>query len=191
MADSVVASKPDPSVTNFIKASCKATLYPLICYQSLSSYAHQIQQNELDIAQVALYVSLSKARFTSMFVTNMTKVAGIKPREFQAVKDCINNMGDTVAQLNRSIYELRHMDRSRGQDFLWRMSNVQTWVSAALTNENVCANGFTGSSMEGNVKAAITSRIITVAQVTSNSLALVNRFAARHRAGADADTNTP
>jgi hypothetical protein len=36
--------------------------------------------------------------------------------------------------------------------------------------------------MDGNVKAAIKLRITNVAQVTSNALALVTRFASRHRA---------
>ncbi|CAM8876795.1 unnamed protein product [Rhodiola kirilowii] len=60
------------------------------------------------------------------------------------------------------------------------MSNVQTWVSAALTDETTCVDAFAEPGMEGKVKAAIKRNIIRVAQVTSNALALVNRFASRH-----------
>lgn len=175
--------------TNFIRVSCRATLYPVLCYQSLSVYATKIQQNERQLAKAALAVSLGKARFTTMFVSKLTKVTGIRTRELRAVQDCIDNMGDTVDQLSRSLDELNHINRFRGgQDFMWHMSNVQTWVSAALTNENTCSDGFSGNFMEGNVKATVKRRIVTVAQVTSNALALVNRFAERHQA---AVTNMP
>ena len=105
----------------------------------------------------------------------------MKPREYQALRDCVDNMGDTVDQLTRSIRELGRTGQAAGQNFMWHMSNVQTWVSAALTDENTCVDGFAGHVMDGNVKAAIRRRVVSVAQVTSNALALVNRFAARHR----------
>ncbi|XP_028097250.1 21 kDa protein-like [Camellia sinensis] len=180
MADSAIA--PDPTSTNFIKASCRATRYPILCVQCLSSYASQIQQSPKQLADAVLAVSLSKAQSTAVFVSKMTQVSGIKPREYQAVKDCIENMGDTVDQLKKSIPELNQIGRAGGQDFMWHMSNVQTWVSAALTDENTCVDGFSGPDMDGNVKASIKREIIAVAQVTSNALALVNRFATRHRA---------
>lgn len=178
IAESVVVTNSNREATNFIRLSCKATLYPVLCFQSLSMYATKIQQNEHQLAEAALSVSLAKARFTKMFVSKLTKVSGIRTREFRAVKDCIENMGDTVYQLSRSMKE---MSQIRGnQDFMWHMSNVQTWVSAALTYENTCFDGFSGNFMEGNVKAAVKRRVVTVAQVTSNALALVNRFAERH-----------
>lgn len=72
------------------------------------------------------------------------------------------------------------------QDFVWHMSNVQTWVSPALTDENTCLDGFGGRLMDDRVKAAIRRRIPHVAQITSNALALVNHFASRHRAASAA-----
>ncbi|KAK3041056.1 hypothetical protein RJ639_026853 [Escallonia herrerae] len=158
-----------PGSANFIRASCRATRYPALCIQCLSSYASTIQQSERQLAQAALSVSLARARSTTVFVSKMTRVSGIKPREYQAVKDCIENMGDTVDQLSRSISELGHMGQARGQDFLWHMSNVQTWVSAALTDENTCVDGFAGRVMEGKVKAAIKNRVINVAQITNQA----------------------
>ncbi|KAG2677547.1 hypothetical protein I3760_12G102700 [Carya illinoinensis] len=170
------------SPANFIKASCRATRYPALCVQCLSGYASAIKKNERRLAQTALSVSLARVRSAAAFVAKMTKVRGIKSREYEAVKDCIENMGDGVDRLSQSVRELGHMDRDVGQDFMWHMSNVQTWVSAALTDENTCLDGFSGPAMDGNVKTAIHRRVTNVAQVTSNALALVNRFASRHQA---------
>ncbi|KAB1217060.1 21 kDa protein [Morella rubra] len=179
-AESAVAGHSSPAA--FIKASCRATRYPALCVQCLSGYASEIRQNERQLAQTALSVSIAKVRSAAAFVAKMTKVRGIKAREYQAVKDCIENMGDSVDRLSQSVRELGHMSRAAGQDFTWHMSNVQTWVSAALTDENTCLDGFAGRNMAGNVKAEIQRRVTHVTQVTSNALALVNRFASRHRA---------
>ncbi|XP_059659015.1 pectinesterase inhibitor 9-like [Cornus florida] len=96
----------------------------------------------------------------------MTKTSGIKPREYQAVNDCIViNIGDAIYDLNRSVQKLVQMGKAGALDFAWHMSNVQTWVSTALTKESTCVDGFSDQGMEGNVKT------------TSNALALASRYA--------------
>ncbi|XP_062074084.1 pectinesterase inhibitor 7-like [Humulus lupulus] len=173
-------TKQSSNSLDFIKASCKATTYPALCVHSLSPFATRIRQSQRQLSQTALAVSLSKAKSAGDFVSKMTRVKGITPRERAAVKDCIENMADTIDRLSQSVRELGHMGRAVGQDFAWHVSNVQTWVSAALTDENTCLDGFGGRGMNGHVKASIRRSVVSVAQVTSNALALVNRFASEH-----------
>ncbi|CAA3018276.1 21 kDa -like [Olea europaea subsp. europaea] len=181
MAESTAAQ--NPKATDFIKTSCSATRYPALCVDCLASYASTVQQNEQQLAKASLEVSLSRAQAASTFVYGLSKLKGINRREYLAVKDCIQNMGDTVAQLSQSLKELGGMRILAGQNFFWHVGNVKTWVSAALTNENTCLDGFSSPAMDGNVKISIRRRVLNCAQVTSNALALVNRFAARHKAG--------
>ncbi|CAL1387165.1 unnamed protein product [Linum trigynum] len=49
------------------------------------------------------------------------------------------------------------------------ISDVQTWVSTALTNENTCNDGFTGKEMAGEVKTAVRGRIEKIAHLTSTT----------------------
>uniref|UniRef100_A0A7N0V4U5 Pectinesterase inhibitor domain-containing protein n=1 Tax=Kalanchoe fedtschenkoi TaxID=63787 RepID=A0A7N0V4U5_KALFE len=177
---SCAANPAAAAATSFIKTSCRVTRYPAVCVQSLYPFATRIGQSKRELAQTALQVSLSKARGAAVFVSRMTRLRGLKPRERGALRDCVENMGDTVDRLSQSVQELGHAERIVGEEFLFHMSNVQTWVSAALTDETTCVDGFGTAGMEGSVKAAIKGRIVQVAQVTSNALALVNRFASRH-----------
>ncbi|KAI4371428.1 hypothetical protein MLD38_019667 [Melastoma candidum] len=174
---------PDSS---FIRSACRATLYPALCVRTLSAYTASVGRNDLRLSQAALLVSLSRARSTTSFVARLVHARGISVREFRAVKDCIENMGDSVDGLTRSVSELAHLgkrvDGSASTGFTWHMSNVQTWVSAALTDENTCMDGFGGRVMDGNIKVTVRRRVVHLARVTSNALALVNRFASRHRA---------
>ncbi|KAJ1416034.1 Pectinesterase inhibitor domain [Sesbania bispinosa] len=180
-----MAGTAESAVTNrnpadFIKSSCRATRYPVLCVQCLLGYASVIRQSERQLAMAALSVSISRTRSSASFVKKISKARGMKPREYRAVQDCIENIGDSVDRLSQSVKELGRTGEAVGEDFVWHMSNVQTWVSAALTDDNTCLDGFAGFGMNGNVKTAIKNKIVNVAQVTSNALALVNRFASRH-----------
>lgn len=102
----------------------------------------------------------------------------MKPREAAAMRDCVEELSDSVDELRRSIDE---MGRLRTLNFELTMSDVQTWVSAALTDESTCTDGFQeNSATDGDVKAIVRGRIVQVAQLTSNALALINQLATSH-----------
>ncbi|KAF3565232.1 hypothetical protein DY000_02012588 [Brassica cretica] len=131
-------------------------------------------KNDQDLAQTALTISLSRARSVAIFVAKLTKeTPSFKRREYLAIKDCIEVLGNSVDRLGQSVKELGRAGHAvAGEDFMWKMSNVQTWVSAALTDETTCLDGFSGRAMEGKVKKLIRLKVVHVAQVTSNALAL-------------------
>ncbi|KAJ4828417.1 hypothetical protein Tsubulata_022872 [Turnera subulata] len=167
------------SSSSFIKASCRATTYPALCVQSLSAYATSIQSSPRQLIQTALAVSLDRAQSTKTYMYRLTKFRGVKPRERAAIKDCLEEIGDTVDRLTKSVNELKNINgRTRGQDFQWHMSNVETWMSAALTDETTCTDGFGGKALNGKLKTSVRAKIADVAHVTSNALALINKFAA-------------
>ncbi|KAI4364863.1 hypothetical protein MLD38_020899 [Melastoma candidum] len=158
---------------DFITESCQTTEYPTLCVQSLTPYAPSIQQNEILLAKTALELSLENSHGATSFVSQMTQTPGIGPRQSQAVRDCLHNVADSVNQLRQSIDELGQMGSG---DFAWHMSNVQTWVSGALTDDNMCVQGFSGADMDGNVKVEIGNRVMELAKYVSNALALVSRI---------------
>ncbi|KAL3647454.1 hypothetical protein CASFOL_008422 [Castilleja foliolosa] len=72
------------------------------------------------------------------------------------------------------------MNLIKGSNFEMTMSDVQTWVSAALTDEETCMDGFAGKFMNGAAKTAVRGRILNVAHMTSNALALINCYVSLH-----------
>lgn len=108
----------------------------------------------------------------------LCRTPSFKRREYLAIKDCNEVLSNSVDRLAQSVKELGRAGHAvASEDFMWKMSNVQTWVSAALTDETTCLDGFSGRAMEGKVKRLIRFKVVHVAQVTSNALALVNQFA--------------
>ncbi|XP_020094041.1 21 kDa protein-like [Ananas comosus] len=93
------------------------------------------------------------------------------PPEAAALGDCAVALGDAVAQLQRSLDALGKLPRARP----WaEVDDAETWVSAALTDENMCAQGFAAVEGEGEVKSAVARGVADAAERTSNALALIN-----------------
>lgn len=97
------------------------------------------------------------------------------------MEDCIEELNDTVGELRESIGEMGKIEGANAKNYGMLISDVQTWVSAAMTDENTCSDGFQGRAMNGSpVKAAVRGRIVNIAHLTSNALALINSFASLH-----------
>ncbi|PHT87063.1 hypothetical protein T459_09169 [Capsicum annuum] len=176
---SVSAARPAVGETNteFIRTSCKSTTYPNLCFSSLSSRASAIGASPQLLAHESLTVSLETAQSTSSMMLKLAHGQGMTPREIGAMHDCAEELSDTVVGLRKSLGEMKQL---RGKDFDLKMNDIQTWVSAALTDEDTCTEGFDGKVMNGKVKTFVRGKILEVAHLTSNALALINRLAALH-----------
>ncbi|KAG7998394.1 hypothetical protein I3843_01G256700 [Carya illinoinensis] len=168
----------------YIEASCRTTRYPTLCIKYLSSYANANIQSPEQLAHLALSVSLYRALYTKTYMLKAAKeLKASKAKGYQAMKDCLAEINDSVEQISQSIVELRrlgHESAAVGDDFFWHISNVETWVSAALTDVSTCLDELPGRNMS-KLKATIKGKVLNVAQATSNALALFHRYVARYR----------
>ncbi|KAK8693435.1 hypothetical protein V6N13_071019 [Hibiscus sabdariffa] len=149
--------------------------------------ANSSTQNEQQLAQVALTISLYKARYTRSYMLKVAKeLESIKGKDYPAVRDCLQQIDDNVSQLSQSIRELCRYNPKTGitDGVFWHIDNVDTWISAAVTDASSCAEAFPGHRMS-KMKATIKGKVMNVAQLTSNALALFHRYAARCRSAAN------
>uniref|UniRef100_A0A5B6Z056 Pectinesterase inhibitor domain-containing protein n=1 Tax=Davidia involucrata TaxID=16924 RepID=A0A5B6Z056_DAVIN len=173
--------------TEFIRTSCSATTYPKLCFTSLSNRASVIQTSPKLLAHSALSVTLDTSLSMSTMMLKLSQTHGLKPREVAAIRDCIEELSDSVDRLSKSMKEMNQL--KKGSNFDLMMSDIQTWVSAALTDEDTCTEGFAGNTMNGNLKTVVRGRIVNIAHLTSNALALINSYASL-RASSSSNINT-
>lgn len=166
--------------TDYIRSSCDGTLYPEICYTSLSPYASAVQQSPGRLARVAISVSLSRARHMAAYISNLTRQAdfGADHRATAALHDCFSTFGDAVDKMRDSLKTMRRVGAagSSTASFRFQMSDVQTWMSAALTNEDTCTDGFEDVA-DGPIKTDVGNRVADARKFISNALHLVNNYA--------------
>ncbi|GJR25892.1 pectinesterase inhibitor 10-like protein [Tanacetum coccineum] len=148
----------------FIRTSCGLTTYPTLCFNSLSSKAGAIQTSPKLLAQTALSVSLDTTITTSSSMVKLSQVHGMAPRQIAAMKDCMELLSDSVYQMKKSLVE---MNRPGSKDFGLVMSDIQTWISSALTDEDTCSEGFANDPKMKNV---VRGKIVNVVHLTSNAL---------------------
>ncbi|XP_047336955.1 pectinesterase inhibitor 3 [Impatiens glandulifera] len=162
----IAAADKTPNA-DLVLTSCVHASFPQICIHTLSSYTGSTTTPR-DLAQAAVRVSLGRARKVQTYLGTLKSQS---KREQSALVDCLEQVGDSVDDLSKTLSELQHL---RPGTFRWQMSNAQTWVSAALTNEDTCLDGF--KEMETTVRVDVKRKMINVARVTSNALYLINRL---------------
>jgi pectinesterase inhibitor-like protein len=138
-------------------------------------YATKIEANPKSLAHAALDVTLAAAQRTSRMMKKLTRTHFLRAKEASAMADCMEVLGDSVDELKQSLDEMDHVKSS---NFGMTMSDIETWVSAALTDEDSCMDGFSGVEMNGELKSVVGRYIVKVAHLSSNALALVNKYAA-------------
>ncbi|CAN4125849.1 unnamed protein product [Withania somnifera] len=177
------ASHSQSRVNKLVESQCRRTRYPKLCMVTLSNYVTTTSEPQ-ELAHAALKVSLAKAIYTRTYVKNICKqLEKSKSKDYQAVKDCLGQISDGVSLISNSVKELNHLNLDKENEFVWHRSNVQTWLSTVLTNAFTCMDGISSYKLGGyRVKATIKAKVLNVAQVTSNALALFNGYAVRHKA---------
>nr|DAD26422.1 TPA_asm: hypothetical protein HUJ06_027890 [Nelumbo nucifera] len=85
----------------------------------------------------ALNVSLTNAHSISTMITELPKIHGMKPTEAAAIQDCTKTIGDSADELQRSMAE---MSRLGDPNSVFRISNIQTWVSHCIAHSTVFTN---------------------------------------------------
>ncbi|KAG8486692.1 hypothetical protein CXB51_020172 [Gossypium anomalum] len=161
--------------TEFIRTSCGTTTDPGLCMTTFSGYASEIQASPKLLARTALSVSLNTTRSASTVIAKLSKSHGLTPKEIAAIRDCVEELKDSVDELKRACDE---MGSGGGKSFVFQMSDIQTWVSAALTDEDTCMDGFSGKYVNGNLKTTVRRQIVEVAHLISIALTFVNQYAA-------------
>lgn len=158
---------------NYIKRSCRTTLYPRLCFRSLSTHATTIKTSPKLLATTALHVTFNKTRSTSRTLEALSKKWGLRPREKESLVECVEEVGDSVDELRQSVKKLNHSRRSQS-NFDLKMNDLQTWVSAALTDDGTCMDDF---EVRGKMKVLVRRKVWKIARLTSIALAFINKYA--------------
>ncbi|XP_013717433.3 21 kDa protein, partial [Brassica napus] len=172
---------PSPDGSDFIRTSCNTTLYPDLCFSSLSTFANSIHNDSNRLARVAISLTLSNTLHLVSYLQNAYGNCvdhGCDGPTAAIIKDCSENLKDAVDEMRDSMKQMKELVSTGSvQSFRFQMSNVKTWLSAALTNQYTCTDGFEDFHENGSIKDDVSSRVDDVKKLTSIALALVNRYA--------------
>lgn len=148
-------------LSNLVKSVCSQTRFPNRCVSSLASY-RGYETATLDILiSLALKESMERAQHAYEFSMSLNNDT-MNERERAAWQDCVELFQDTVDRLNVCLRN----DSVR--------KDIPNWLSAALTNQETCLNGFHELNLtdSSNIKTLMSSRALNVSELVSNSLCM-------------------
>ncbi|CAA6656885.1 unnamed protein product [Spirodela intermedia] len=147
----VETAAPPPAAV--VRTLCKATLYRGLCNRRMSKLPPSVTRSPTKLAGAAVGLALGSAD--------------------GRLQDCVENMRDCADRLRESVRELAQLGRPGSPGFVFRVDNVQTWVSAALTDADTCLG-------ELPPAPAAAEKVSHAMQMTSNALVFVNSLAAKN-----------
>ncbi|OMO91266.1 Pectinesterase, catalytic [Corchorus capsularis] len=157
--------------TQAISKACSKTRFPNLCVNSLLDFPGSLTANEQDLVHISFNMTLqhfSKALYTS----NSISYVQMDPRVRSAYDDCLELLEDSVDALTRSLFSVVPSQDGNANSNVKPGSNqdVMTWLSAALTNQDTCAEGFEGVS--GTVKDQLANQMKDLSELVSNCLSI-------------------
>ncbi|KAL9224181.1 hypothetical protein vseg_000243 [Gypsophila vaccaria] len=150
-----------------LKAACADTLYPTLCLTTLSPYSRTPTATLHRLLQASIEQTIDFVQKTQLNVVDFFAHRRLSLQETNAYNDCIELLDQTV-------YELR-----QGVDDLQFSTRLKTLLSAAMTNEITCIDGFSDlykTTPDNAIKIYLEETLKPVIQMISNSLAIIKHI---------------
>ncbi|KAL2534422.1 Pectinesterase 2 [Abeliophyllum distichum] len=172
----LIQSPPLIGLHPFIKKACATTLYPSLCLSSLASiHASKNATSFHRILEMAINRTVGHVKSTRRDILAHFRHQDLKLQEKNALKDCMEMLDQTLYELAQAVEDLRISPSS-----YVRISygNIKTLLSAAMTNENTCIDGFSdleelNSDNQTVHKEHLQNLLTPISRMISNSLAMI------------------
>ncbi|KAF5743457.1 Plant invertase/pectin methylesterase inhibitor superfamily isoform 1 [Tripterygium wilfordii] len=153
--------------TQAISKTCSKTRYPTLCVNSLLDFPGALSASEQDLVHISFNMTLQHFN-KALFETSGISFVQMDPLVRSAYDDCLELLDDSIDALTRSFLSVAQDGNNNNQ--VGSKNDVMTWLSAALTNHDTCAEGF--EDVSGDVKNQVSEKLKDLAELVSNCLAI-------------------
>ncbi|XP_042420197.1 pectinesterase-like [Zingiber officinale] len=162
---------PAPAVSTGID-HCEGTLYPELCVSTLSAIPDIHAKSLPDVICATIKASKTAVNAAnkncSIYLRHHSYT--LDGRQRYAITDCLDLFSQTLNQLSAA---WSHLSRGNASS---RVEDVRTVLSAAITNQYTCLDGFAYVGHDGGYRQVIEGRLYHVSHMISNSLAMVRKI---------------
>jgi pectinesterase len=168
-AAATVSFYPSPEAA---AAHCDGTLYPDLCLSTLATIPN-LHKKPLRVV-IGATCNRTETEVTDMSAncSSYLQESSLTARDRLAVSDCIELLDDTMDDLRATTSDLEQRLSTSSRPM---MHEVMTVLSAAITNQQTCLEGF-AYQKGGHLRRLIEPRINHISRLVSNSLALARKL---------------
>ncbi|KAF3557513.1 hypothetical protein F2Q69_00010242 [Brassica cretica] len=163
-----------PRYSRYVKDACNVTRYKQLCVRTLWSFTIVAKNNSSKWARAGVAVTITDTKRILRLLLKTRNSSAVGKRERIALSDCRELYVDSLGNLYQSLSVLRKLDADQFQQ---QMSDLATWLSAALTDEDTCLDGFEETMSKSSTVRMIKRKATRCMHLCSNALALTNKLA--------------
>ncbi|TMW88946.1 hypothetical protein EJD97_017869 [Solanum chilense] len=149
-----------------ISRTCSRTRFKTLCLNSLHEFPGALTASDAELVHISVNATLQRFGRAFYMASDINSLVMDKHTR-SAYESCIELLEDSVYLLSRS---LTSVAPGAGKSPPGNNNDVQTWLSAALTNQDTCTEGF--ADVRGNVKDQMATNLKDLSQLVSNCLAI-------------------
>ncbi|WRX11378.1 Pectinesterase [Theobroma cacao] len=151
-------------------SACQGTLYPDLCVSTISVLPDLASKSLPELISAILNQTMYEVRLASANCTNIERrFKSYNTLEERAINDCLELFDNTLAELKVALADLTPKKLAVSNNY----HDLQTLLSAAMTNQYTCLDGFSHS--KGNIKNIIKKGLHNISHHVSNSLVMLNK----------------
>ncbi|KAI3927022.1 hypothetical protein MKW92_052127 [Papaver armeniacum] len=161
-----------------LKSSCSSTLYPELCYSSIASISGSVVENlksKKDVIELSINLTCDVVSQNYFTITKLIKYRkNLSHREKEALHDCLEMVDETLDELHEARDDLKVYPSKK--TLQQQASDLKTLVSAAITNQDTCLDGFSYNKADKIVREALIKGQQHVHRMCSNVLAMIKNL---------------
>lgn len=172
-----------PSAETAAAAHCDGTLYPELCLSTLATIPDLHKKALPEVISASCNRTETEVTAMSSNCSSYFHRMSLTARDSVALSDCMELLDTTMDDLRATTSDLRHPSERP------TMEHVMTVLSAAITNQQTCLEGFSYQK-GGEVRRYMEPGIRHIAKMVSNSLAMAKKLPGASAASPSTSTST-
>ncbi|KAI8544767.1 hypothetical protein RHMOL_Rhmol08G0320500 [Rhododendron molle] len=151
-----------------VKSSCSTTFYPDLCYSTIANatqLSNKVISAPKDVIMMSLNITKTAVEHNYFSVKRLLKRKKLTDREKTALHDCLEMIDETLDEIRKAEEDLNQYP-SYKKSLSQHADDLKTLMSAAMTNQETCVDGFSYNEADkkdkdvGNLSVVITPQLL-------------------------------
>ncbi|XP_028752100.1 pectinesterase [Neltuma alba] len=161
-----------------VKSACSSTLYPELCFSAISSepgFTEKVS-SQRDVIELSLNITTRAVEHNFFTVEKLIakRKGSLTGREKTALHDCLETIDETLDELHTASEDLNVYPNKK--TLYQHADDLKTLISAAITNQVTCLDGFSHEGADKKVRKALEAGQVHVEHMCSNALAMIKNM---------------
>ncbi|KAL1329424.1 pectinesterase [Arachis ipaensis] len=163
-----------------IKNACSSTFYQDLCFSAVSSepgVTNKVTSHK-DVIELSLNVTCRTVEHNFFVIKKILEEREkiLTHRERIALHDCLETIDESLDELHQAYEDIKLYPNSNKKTLYQHADDLNTLISAAITNQVTCLDGFSHDAADKNVRKALEEGQVHVEHMCSNALAMTKNM---------------